>query len=93
MISARDVKIKMHGKELHWYFGKDSDRWKLVVPSIKKRLLRELWEVTLWDRLLGRDVPHCGRCKEENLESLHVILCTPLCDCCYDDYSSERAED
>lgn len=85
MLSVKVVKAKLKGKELHWHFNLDRYRWGIIAPKVKKQWLRELWGVTLWDRLWGRDVPPCDRCKEENLDALHVILCKPLCDDCYQD--------
>jgi hypothetical protein len=89
MLDDSEVKKKLDGKEVHWYFGRDYDRWRLVVTKQKVKWLRELWEVSLWDRLCGRDIPHCDRCKETLFEFPRFILNYPLCDFCYGEYSAD----
>lgn len=89
MLRVDEVKIKLDGKEVHWYFGRDRDRWAVVAPKQKIKWLRELWEVSLWDRLFKRDIPKCDRCKEIILEFPRFILQFPLCDFCYGEYSAD----
>jgi hypothetical protein len=89
MLSVKEVKVKLGGKTDQWYFGFDRERWGIIVPKIKHRLLRDLWGITLWDRLLGRDIPKCDRCKNELLEVPRFILHYPLCAFCYGEYSAD----
>lgn len=93
MLDDSEVKAKLDGQEVHWYFGRDRDRWAVVAPKQKIKWLRELWEVSLWDRLCGRDIPHCDRCKEEIEGYPRYILTFPLCECCYDDFDCESIND
>jgi hypothetical protein len=89
MLSAREVKLKLGNKKDHWYFGYDRERWRMVAPKIKRRLLQDLWEITLWDKLLGRNIPKCDRCKNELLEVPRFILQYPLCEFCCGEYSAD----
>ena len=93
MLNVKEVKQKLGGKDLHWYVRYDRTRWDKIVPKIKRGLLRDLWEVSLWDRLCGRDIPHCSRCKEEIFDMPRYISTSPLCDCCYDDFVCEAIND
>jgi len=93
MLDDSEVKNKLDGKDVHWYFGYDYDKWRKIVPKIKLHLLRSLWEVSLWDRISGRDIPHCDRCKEEIEGYPRYILTFPLCECCYDDFNCEAIND
>lgn len=93
MLDSVEVKTKLDGKDVHWYFGYDSDKWRKIVPKIKLRLLRSLWEVSLWDRLSGRDIPRCDRCKGKIEGYPHYVLTFPLCECCYDDFHCEALND
>jgi hypothetical protein len=93
MLNASEAKKKLNGKEFHWYFGYNRERWNLIVLKRKIKWLRELWEVSLWDRLCGRDIPRCDRCKVILLDFPRYISAFPLCECCYDDFICEALND
>ena len=94
MIELDKVKAKLEGLTAWEWCGFDRYDWYRIHPKIKRKLLRELWEVSLLDLwVFKRDIPQCDRCKEEILDIPKYILTFPLCDCCYDDFSCERSED